>query len=67
MKNIDRINKNIELSFKFVDKIIDNPVIADNLPSKFVLEFEENDNAKITICDKDKVKSSSGFKRHLHK
>jgi hypothetical protein len=43
MTNKETIERNIGLTFDFVDHLIDNPNIAENLPDIFNLEFIEKD------------------------
>ena len=43
MTNKETIERNIGLTFDFVNYLIDNPSIADNLPNNFRLEFIEKD------------------------
>ena len=43
MTNKETIERNIGLTFDFVNYLIDNPSVADNLPDNFKLEFIEKD------------------------
>lgn len=43
MTNKETIERNIGLTFDFVDHLIDNPNIAENLPDIFNLDFIEKD------------------------
>jgi beta-xylosidase len=37
------VNRNIGLTFDLIQKIIDNPVLADKIPDNSVIEFVEKD------------------------
>jgi beta-xylosidase len=37
------VNRNIGLTFDLIQKIIDNPVLADKIPDNSVIEFIEKD------------------------
>jgi hypothetical protein len=43
MTNKETIERNIGLTFDFVNHLMDNPSIAENLPDDFKLEFIEKD------------------------
>ena len=43
MTNKETTERNIGLTFDFVNHLIDNPDITENLPEKFNLEFVEKD------------------------
>ncbi len=43
MTNKETVERNIGLTFDFVNHLIDNPVLAENLPDDFKLEFIEKD------------------------
>jgi hypothetical protein len=43
MTQEETINRNIGLTFDFVNYLLDNPKELDKLPDNFVLEFREND------------------------
>lgn len=43
MTNKETIERNIGLTFDFVNYLIDNPTVTDNLPENFKLEFVEKD------------------------
>ena len=43
MTNKEKVERNIGLTIDFVNHLIDNPNIAENLPNKFKLEFIEKD------------------------
>ena len=43
MTNKETIERNIGLTFDFVNHLIDNPTIAKDLPDDFKLEFIEKD------------------------
>lgn len=43
MTNKETVERNIGLTFDFVNHLIDNPSIAENLPDDFKLEFIEKD------------------------
>ena len=48
MTNKETIERNIGLTFDFVEYLVDNPSTTDSLPDKFNLEFVEKDFPKIT-------------------
>ena len=43
MTNKETIEKNIGLTFDFVNHLMDHPAIAESLPDDFKLEFIEKD------------------------
>lgn len=43
MTNKETVERNIGLTFDFVNHLIDNPSLAENLPEDFKLEFIEKD------------------------
>lgn len=43
MTNKETVERNIGLTFDFVNHLIDNPVATENLPDDFKLEFIEKD------------------------
>lgn len=43
MTNKETVERNIGLTFDFVDHLIDNPNLAENLPANFKLNFIEKD------------------------
>ncbi len=43
MTNKETVERNIGLTFDFVNHLIDNPNVAENLPENFKLEFIEKD------------------------
>jgi hypothetical protein len=43
MTNKETIERNIGLTFDFVNQLIDNPAQTDSLPDAFKLEFIEKD------------------------
>jgi len=43
MTNKETVERNIGLTMDFVNHLIDNPDIAENLPDVFGLEFAEKD------------------------
>lgn len=43
MTNKETVERNIGLTMDFVNHLIDNPHIAENLPESFSLEFAEKD------------------------
>lgn len=55
MTNKEQMERNIGLAFDFVNYLIDNPEMADNLPDHSILEFVEKDFPKI---EKNQVKKS---------
>ena len=61
MTNKETVERNIGLTFDFVDYLVDNPSTTDNLPDKFNLEFIEKDFPKIE--KKEETGSNSLLKR----
>jgi hypothetical protein len=47
MNNKETVERNIGLTFDFVNHLLDNPDLAENLPSDFNLEFIEKDFSNI--------------------
>lgn len=43
MTNKETVERNIGLTIDFVNHLIDNPGLAENLPKKFQLKFIEKD------------------------
>ena len=43
MTNKETIERNIGLTFDFVNRLIDNPEIIDTLPDNFKIDFIEED------------------------
>lgn len=43
MTNKKTVERNIGLTFDFVNHLIDNPTLAENVPDDFKLEFIEKD------------------------
>lgn len=43
MTNKETIERNIGLTFDFVNHLMDNPALTENLPDDFKLEFIEKD------------------------
>ncbi|MFA6403238.1 MAG: hypothetical protein WCX31_16690 [Salinivirgaceae bacterium] len=56
MTNKETVERNIGLTFDFVNYLVDNPKEAENMPDKFKLEFVEKDFPK----NEKKVKIKSG-------
>jgi len=57
MTNKETIERNIGLTFDFVNYLIDKPEIAENLPDNFKLEFVEKDFPTIEKRIDEKQKS----------
>ena len=47
MTNKETIERNVGLTFDFVNYLIDKPDVAEGLPDNFKLEFVEKDFPKI--------------------
>lgn len=47
MTTKETVKRNVGLTFDFVNYLIDNPSVADNLPDYFRLEFVEKDFSHI--------------------
>lgn len=60
MTNKETVERNIGLTFDFVNYLIDNPVVTENLPENFKIEFIEKDfpniEKKETTLSNSKVK-----------
>jgi hypothetical protein len=57
MTNKETIERNIGLTFDFVNYLIDNPSTAENLPNNFKLEFIEKDFPNVEKRKQDKINS----------
>ena len=51
MTNKETVERNIGLTFDFVNYLIDNPSVAENLPDNFKIEFLEKDFPNIEKHD----------------
>jgi hypothetical protein len=58
MTNKETIERNIGLSFDFVNHLIDNPDLINNLPEDFNLEFIEKDFPNVEKLKKEKKNNS---------
>ena len=47
MTNKETVERNLGLTFDFVNNIIDNPSLIEKLPAQFKLEFVEKDFPKL--------------------
>jgi len=63
MTNKETIERNIGLTFDFVNHLIDNPTIAVDLPDDFKLEFIEKDFPNIE--KREQLESDSLAKRRF--
>ena len=63
MTNKETVERNIGLTFDFVNHLIDHPVIAENLPAEFKLEFIEKDFPNLE--KKDQLEPDSKVIRKL--
>ena len=61
MTNKETVERNIGLTFDFVEYLVDSPVIAETLPDKFNLEFVEKDFPKIE--KNEEIEASSHLKK----
>lgn len=61
MTNKETIERKIGLTFDFVNHLIDNPILAENLPDDFKLEFIEKDFPNIE--KKEQVELDAKIKR----
>ena len=61
MTNKETVERNIGLTFDFVNHLIDNPILAENLPHDFKLEFIEKDFPNFE--KKEQVELDSKVKR----
>lgn len=57
MTNKETVERNIGLTFDFVEYLIDNPDVIEALPENFILEFVENDFPKIEKKEEEGSKS----------
>jgi hypothetical protein len=60
MTNKETVERNIGLSFDFVNHLIDNPNLAENLPENFKLDFIEKDFPNV---EKKQEEQGSKIKR----
>ncbi len=58
MTNKETVTRNIGLTFDFVNHLIDNTALIENLPDKFKLNFVESDFSNTTkdVAKKGKQK-----------
>lgn len=65
MTNKETVERNIGLTIDFVNHLIDNPSVAENLPDKFNLEFIEKDfpNLEKKETEQDNPKINRKFVR----
>jgi len=63
MTNKETIERNIGLTFDFVNYLIDNPTDIGNLPENFKLEFVEKDFPNIE--KKEPLHAGSNFSKKL--
>jgi hypothetical protein len=61
MTNKETVERNIGLTFDFVNHLIDNPTLVENLPDDFKLEFIEKDFPNIE--KKEQVELGTKVKR----
>ena len=54
MTNKETVERNIGLSFDFVNHLIDNPNLIEDLPENFKLEFIEKDFPNVEKRQQDK-------------
>jgi hypothetical protein len=59
MTNKEQIERNIGLTFDFVNYLMDNPKLIDKLPESFKLEFAEKDFPTIEKKNHSSIKSKS--------
>jgi hypothetical protein len=65
MTNKETVERNIGLTFDFVNQFIDQPKLADQLPDEFDVEFIEKDFPNLER--KQPVTKSSGIRKKLVK
>ena len=63
MTNKETVERNIGLTMDFVNHLIDNPDIAENLPDVFSLEFAEKDFPHTE--HKKETESNANMKRKI--
>lgn len=61
MTNKETIERNIGLTFDFVNHLMDNPTVVENLPEEFNLEFVEKDFPNLE--KKGQIEPDSKIKR----
>jgi hypothetical protein len=54
MTNKETVERNIGLTFDFINHLIDNPNLIDDLPEDFKLEFLEKDFPNLEKKDMEK-------------
>jgi len=54
MTNKETVERNIGLTFDFVNHLIENPKIVESLPEKFNLEFIEKDFPNVEKKQREK-------------
>jgi len=65
MTNKETVERNIGLTFDFVNQLMDNPTQAESLPNEFKLEFVEKDFPNVER--KDLAKKGSKIRKKLVK
>lgn len=65
MTNKETVERNIGLTFDFVNQLIDKPELTDRLPEEFDVEFIEKDFPNLER--KQQVAISSGIRKKLIK
>lgn len=57
MTNKETVERNIDLTFDYVNHLIDNPEAIENLPDNFNLEFIEKDFPNIQKKENQQISS----------
>jgi len=63
MTNKETVDRNIGLTIDFVNHLIDNPGVAENLPDKFTVEFIEKDFPNVE--KKKSIQANSKLNRKI--
>ncbi|MDQ3021162.1 MAG: hypothetical protein M3R36_11425 [Bacteroidota bacterium] len=54
MTKKEKIEKNIDLAFGFIKKVIDNPTVLDKIVSKYNIKIIQEDNPSSIVRKKSK-------------
>ncbi|MBP7849514.1 MAG: hypothetical protein KA053_04500 [Lentimicrobiaceae bacterium] len=63
MTNKETVERNIGLTFDFVNELIENPALTENLPDDFKLEFIEKDFPTLERKDDTRKEQETKKKR----
>ncbi len=65
MTNKETVERNIGLTFDFVNHLIDEPNLVENLPGNFDLEFIEKDFPNVEKKHQDKKSKTKTNKKYV--